>query len=473
MQTVNGKSHAALDIDNGEPVQARTSYEPKADEADTYASMESAPMKAKLYTELPLYERFISKSERDSADSGSFAGKGKSFPILKPTDIAAAVSSMGRAGAGNVGTSTLKSNIISIAKKKGWTKYLPKAWQDGSDTSGDSKEGLRAGTAVGDIRLVESFAFVDTIRLAEASRTDYEVKLIAPGKGSSAFYPAKVLERDGPKVFKSGTHMYWNHATDTEEAQRPEGDLSHLAAVLTSDAYYKESGKAGPGLYAKAKVFSDYAQQVEEKAPHIGLSIRASGNVEKGKLMEGRPVLKEMVFADSADFVTKAGAGGMVVLTEAARPSNLNLQEGDGEDMDNAELKKLQENQKKTNQRLALYEAKDFAAAELKTIRLPEAAKQRILDRCVGNAPLTADGTLDESALKKHIAAEAKEEGEYLAKLTGGRIVEGMGAPLPTTETDPTKLQEAYESEMKDIAGALGITDKASRKFFIHGRSAA
>ena len=80
-------------------------------------------------------ERFIGKAERDSADAGSFAGKNKSFPILKPGDVMAAVRSMGRAGSDNVGTSTLKANIIRIAKKKGWTKYLPQAWQSGSDSS--------------------------------------------------------------------------------------------------------------------------------------------------------------------------------------------------------------------------------------------------------------------------------------------------------------------------------------------------
>jgi len=32
---------------------------------------------------------------------------------------------------------------------------------------------------------------------------------------------SEVLKRDGPKVFKSGTHVYLNHPTAAEEAQRP------------------------------------------------------------------------------------------------------------------------------------------------------------------------------------------------------------------------------------------------------------
>ena len=84
-----------------------------------------------IYTRggIPLVERFVSKAERDTMDEGDFAGKGKSFPIAKPGDIMAAVHSMGRAGSGNYGPAALKARIIAIAKKKGWTKYLPKAWR--------------------------------------------------------------------------------------------------------------------------------------------------------------------------------------------------------------------------------------------------------------------------------------------------------------------------------------------------------
>ena len=74
-------------------------------------------------------------------DLSDFAGKGKSFPINTPGDISAAVHSMGRAGDKNVGASTLKSRIIAIAKRKGWTKYLPKAWQGGDDSTSSSELG--------------------------------------------------------------------------------------------------------------------------------------------------------------------------------------------------------------------------------------------------------------------------------------------------------------------------------------------
>ncbi len=80
------------------------------------------------------------------------------------------------------------------------------------------------------------------------------MKIISPGRGSSGYYPAAVLERDGPQVFKKGTLMYFNHATASEAAQRPEGDYNNLAAVtiegLQDDDYpYSRSGRYGMTTY--------------------------------------------------------------------------------------------------------------------------------------------------------------------------------------------------------------------------------
>ncbi|MGH7489245.1 MAG: hypothetical protein ACREMY_27125, partial [bacterium] len=255
--TVNGKQVVAINFDQAVDVMPRTVYEEEADEADHYASMAESFVKAKLYTELPLYERFISKDERAAADDSDFAGKGKSFPILKPGDVDAAVKSMGRAGSSNYDTATLKGRIIRIAKRKGWTKYLPKSWQGGDDSSTSSgkeartrntanKAGNTMSAAASTINLTESAATLETIVLKEA-RSDYEIKLISPGEGSSAFYPAEVLKRDGPKVFTKETHVYLNHPTKTEEAERPENDVRNLAGVLTTDAVYHEAHAKGPG----------------------------------------------------------------------------------------------------------------------------------------------------------------------------------------------------------------------------------
>jgi hypothetical protein len=75
--------------------------------------------------------RAITQKERDALPESDFAGKGTSFPIKKPADVAAASKAIGRAGADNYDTDTLKANIIKIAKRKGaeFEAQLPEAWK--------------------------------------------------------------------------------------------------------------------------------------------------------------------------------------------------------------------------------------------------------------------------------------------------------------------------------------------------------
>jgi len=78
------------------------------------------------------FKRYISPEEREDMESSDFAGKGTSFPIKTPADVAAAAASLGRAGPDNYDTETIKRNIIRIAKRKGaeFVAQLPKAWRE-------------------------------------------------------------------------------------------------------------------------------------------------------------------------------------------------------------------------------------------------------------------------------------------------------------------------------------------------------
>ena len=429
---------AKLDLDSARKVSPRVTYEdcPEDDSDGMETMYESA-----LYTRggLPLIERFVSKAERDTMDESDFAGKGKSFPINKPDDIMAAVHSMGRAGSGNYGPAALKAKIIAIAKRKGWTKYLPKAWQ-GDSTGG--KEAIQTATH-GGLRLVESAATLEAINLVEA-KADYEIKLIAPGKGVTAFYPAEVLKRDGPKVFAAGTHVYLNHATAAEEAARPEGDVRNLAGVLTSAAEYRETHAKGPGLYARMKVFADHAQTVEEKAPHVGMSIRASGVAESGgRLRDGLPVLKELTAAESVDVVTRAGAGGMI-LTEAARSAN-SQQEAS---MDAEELKLLRESVARLSGKETRREAIQEGARILRDVSLPDAAKEYVIETVLKESLPMKDGALDVTKFTESVNAEARRFGAAI----GGQRVTGMGVAAPVQLTEAQRAEqvarEKAEQEM-------------------------
>lgn len=508
MGTQAGKAFTNVDMESSSDVTPVTSYMEDCDDDDNYASMEEAFKKAGLYTTLPLYERFISKDERSKASDDDFAGKGKSFPILKPEDVSAAVHAMGRAGDKNVGTSTLKSRIVAIATKKGWTKYLPKAWQSSAqesavvtkpsaaaaanvlgvealrklfgtgDTSticealkSNTQEAARAIVAVlnGEtlhnstaLSLCESAATLEQIVLKEA-RADYEIKLIAPGKGSSAFYPKEVLQRDGPKVFKAGTHVYLNHPTSAEEAARPEGDVKNLAGVLASDAVYNESHAKGPGLYARMKVFADHGTLVEEKAPHVGMSIRANGIAESGKQKDGLPILKELTSAESVDVVTRAGAGGMI-LTESART---NSQEGE---------MTLQEAQKLIDEGIAKattpliergikLDAREEAARILDGTVFREArfapARAKVIEAALRNVP-KKDGALDVDEFRKIVAQEAKDMGEFLGTMLEPGKVTGLGASFGQPAIDPAKVKEAKEREKQELIDL----DEAERGVF-------
>ena len=84
--TGNMKAACTIDCSNAVDVVPTTTYQEEADDED-FGSMEESHKRNRIYTELPLYERFISKAERDKADSADFAGKNKSFPILKASDV--------------------------------------------------------------------------------------------------------------------------------------------------------------------------------------------------------------------------------------------------------------------------------------------------------------------------------------------------------------------------------------------------
>ncbi len=443
-----GKAVVTLDSENAVDVVPITTYQEEADEAEHYATMEAALKAENLYTDLPLYERFIAKSERDAAGSSDFAGKGKSFPILKPEDVMAAVRSMGRAGSGNLGPSGIKGRIIAIAKRKGWQKYLPKAWQGGAAQESAVLANVPRET-ISELKLVESWDWnQQALDLIEASGNPVrmKIKLIAPGKGSSAFYPAEVLKRDGPEVFKNGTHIYINHATPAEEAARPEGDWHKLAGALDGNAYWDESAKQGPGLYGNALFTSEHAPLIKEKAPFTGMSIRASGVAESGKSKDGLPVLKSLTSAESVDVVTRAGAGGMI-LTESARPA------GEGDGMTLEEAKKLIE--ESTEKAIAPYrtrairgDAREEAGRLLESATLPKETKDRIIESVMRDVPMK-DGEIDLTKFREAVVAETKREGEYLARVTGSGQVRGLGMSL-VPALDPAKLKEAREREVDD-----------------------
>jgi hypothetical protein len=138
------------------------------------------------------------------------------------------------------------------------------------------------------------------------------IALMTPGWGSSGYYSADVCEAAGTdRVFPAGTHMYINHPTATENYERPVRDLNQLAAVLAEDAVWNSDQQR---LEAEITTFSNWRTPIAEMAPHIGVSIRATADVEEGSA-EGRtgPIITRIDQGLSVDFVTRAGRGGEVL----------------------------------------------------------------------------------------------------------------------------------------------------------------
>jgi len=156
-----------------------------------------------------------------------------------------------------------------------------------------------------EIKLVESLAPTTGTTVVKGKR--WRARIIEADRwGSSAYYPAEVLERDGSRVFTSGLQMYANHPTDSESWDRPERDIKDLVGKLVSDAAYESDG-----LYADVEFYDSFVDRISEMHEDVGLSVRATGLTEDAE-MDGRygPVLVGILAADSVDVVTKAGAGG-------------------------------------------------------------------------------------------------------------------------------------------------------------------
>lgn len=138
--------------------------------------------------------------------------------------------------------------------------------------------------------------------------------IAADVQGSSGYYPAEVLERDGAKAFPAGTHVYFDHPTGTEEVERPERSVLELAGYLIEDAAFEESGD-GRGLFARVQFTERAKPIVQDLKDVIGLSIRATGQIEETP--SGR-IVRQISEGLSVDLVTRAGAGGrLVTMTES------------------------------------------------------------------------------------------------------------------------------------------------------------
>lgn len=327
-----------------------------------------------------------------------------------------------------------------------------------------SDDGLTEAELQGDL--------VDLLERAINKDGTMPLKIIAPGWGSSGYYSADVLKRDGATVFPSGVHMHIDHPSLSESRERPERSLQTLAAVTVTPAEWQEDGAAGPGLYAQAKPFANYAPLIEELSPHIGVSIRASGFAKTGEA-EGKKgaIVKRLAQGHSIDFVTKAGAGGKVLsLMESARPRPIATEE---DSMTEAEARALQESVtqlqeqnrqqadelRRLQEREILREAHSIAAAEVGRVQLPDMTRARLVESLASNPPVV-EGLLDREAYQTRITEAVQRAAAEVQAIVGSGTVRGLGS-MPITETE-IKPEEAEKDLMKSL-GTFGLSESAAR----------
>jgi len=317
------------------------------------------------------------------------------------------------------------------------------------------------------IELAEAVEIIGSVNLKEAAgQSTIPVKIISPGWGSSGYYSAEVLKRDGPGIFREGLHMHWDHATKKEESERPERSMATLAAVLAEDAKWDDNGAKGPGLYSTFKPFTDFAPRIKEKAKYTGVSINARGKVKMGEA-EGRkgPIVESLVAAKSTDFVTHPGAGGQA-LVEGARaatepPINketqtmteqetASLREAQTKAAD-AETKLKEANGKLTEMALQQNQALCAAAFMEAFTTLGVTVKMDAVKLLAANPPLK-EGKLDVDAVK----ATAKTFSE---SFSGGKRkagIRGLGEAAAEDTEDADRLKE-----LGGYLGDMGLSEAA------------
>ena len=346
------------------------------------------------------------------------------------------------------------------------------------------------------------------VPLIEAKTDDkgtIPVKIIDPGWGSSGYYSREVLQQAvNARVYAAGLQMFWNHPSKTDEKDRPERDLRDLAGVLTEDAWWDEHGPKGPGVYARAKVFSPYRDAVAEMGPYIGLSHYVWGESKTGEA-EGKKgdIITRIVAARSVDFVTVPGRGGAIAEAfRAARPPEpTDEQKAAGEssmgettptpkltleslrkehpeiiealrmeiENDSArkeaqaqQEKKLKETEmaleaaKAENARLkaaqTLVEAKILAEEVVKEAQAEAVVKEHVVKEAVAALTLKEDGTFDKEAFSEDVRRRLKEMVALVAAARGAGKVVGMGAGAPT-EMTLEEAERALEERIKAFGG--------------------
>jgi len=132
----------------------------------------------------------------------------------------------------------------------------------------------------------------------------------------------------------------------------------------------------------------------------------------------------------------------------------------------------------KLNERLALQDAGGAIADYYRTVTVAEGIRQRVTQRILsGSIPMTESRQLDTEKLKKLVESETNDELAYISRISGGRIVTGMGSTsvTPPSEEKVKEAAEARKQRLKESASLYGFggkQHKVGRTILNEGRRA-
>jgi len=165
----------------------------------------------------------------------------------------------------------------------------------------------------------------------DSAQGELTVTVIKPGfsknktNGRQRFYPSETLTKAAP-IFK-GAKMFADHATESEDKARPEGSIRNWVANVT-DSWAESDGT----VKAKARVIDPPFKAKLDRLKdtnllnEMGVSVRIAGAWSPAEI-DGQEAARidEIVSARSVDFVTFAGAGGMVEAMESDRADEFDV----------------------------------------------------------------------------------------------------------------------------------------------------
>lgn len=167
----------------------------------------------------------------------------------------------------------------------------------------------------------------------------YRVRIIESNvHGSSGFYSGELLETYGREAFPAKTLSHTDHPSLQEQEERPERSVLTLGGYTLSDPIVEPDG-----LYVDMKFAGKAREIVENFGEVIGLSIRASGDVEEVErdgvtIREVKAIYPSPL--NTIDLVTVPGAGGKVI---AALEESLKVSEAPSADQGKASSMEIAE----------------------------------------------------------------------------------------------------------------------------------